>query len=52
MNRIIRLLDANLCFYFCLAKGFVALIDQIELEEAEHLMTAEHKARSGWTDYQ
>lgn len=52
MDRMIRRLDDGLCYCFCLLKGFVALIDYIDVEDGAHVMTAERRARSGWTDYQ
>lgn len=52
MNTIIRRLDDRLCFWFCRLKGFVGLIDRIDIDEAAHVMTAERRARAGWTDYQ
>lgn len=52
MKGLFSKLDAGLCFWFCAAKGFVALIDQLDREEVAHVLTIECKARAGWTDFQ
>lgn len=52
MKSLLWMLDARICFWFCAAKGIVALIDQLDPEEVAHVLTTERKARAGWTDFQ
>jgi len=52
MNRLLAIIDAQLCFWFCVGKGFTALIDQLDRDEMIAVLTPEQLARTGWTDYQ
>ncbi|WP_022956378.1 hypothetical protein [Perlucidibaca piscinae] len=52
MKTFIQKLDSNLCLCFCMMKGFIRLIDQMELEDVAHVVTESRKARAGWTDWQ
>jgi len=52
MKNLLAAIDAQLCFWFCLSKGFVRLIDQLDRDEMIAVLTPEQRARTGWTDYQ